>query len=245
MPRWPMKTAGGAACFCPGPGVQDPAGGPMRGGHPLGPRIGGRLDQESHHFVHLWNVELRHGANLLEHLPHGLGGIEQLEPNIVILSPSLQKQEHSKTAAFDGIHLREVKHNDSCVCLQGDSFAQFEGSFALHNSAFALYDRQVTNVIDIDFQHDLLPVVCSVVMRACARHSCALCKIVVLALCPCTLSRASGLLRSKWAHCDNGKECLVEKTLRSVSRLNQSNRLSHLRVKAKGSPGGLFPTPMT
>jgi hypothetical protein len=112
--------------------------------------------QESHHFVQRWNVELRHGADLLQPFPHGLTRIEQFESNIVVLRPSLQKYKHAKTAAFYGIHFRKVKHDRSCVYLQGDSFAQFEGSFALHNSAFALYDRQVTNVLYIYSQHHFL-----------------------------------------------------------------------------------------
>src|SRR6266436_155574 len=49
---------------------EDVAAGRFRPPASLGPRIGGRLDQESLHFVHFWNVELRHGADLLEHLPH-------------------------------------------------------------------------------------------------------------------------------------------------------------------------------
>jgi hypothetical protein len=112
--------------------------------------------QESHHFVQRWNVELRHGADLLQPFPHGLTRIEQFESNFVVLCPSLQKYEHAKTATFNGIHFGEVKHDRSCVCLQGDSFAQFEGSFALHNSAFALYDGQVTNVLYIYSQHHFL-----------------------------------------------------------------------------------------
>jgi len=55
----------------------------------------------------------------------------------------------AKTASFYGIHFGEVKHNGSGVSLQGDSFAQFESRVALHNSAFALNDRQIPNVIDI------------------------------------------------------------------------------------------------
>jgi hypothetical protein len=123
-------------------------------------------DQESHHFVERWNVELRHRADLLEPFPHGSGRIEQFESNIMVLSPSLQKDEHTKTAAFYGIHFGEVKHNGSGISLQGNSFAQLERRVALHNSALAFNHRQIPNVIDIDFQHDFLTVVCSVVVRA-------------------------------------------------------------------------------
>jgi hypothetical protein len=99
------------------------------------------LYQHSHQFVQRWNVELRHRGGLLEPFPHGPARIEQFETNIVVLSPSLQKYEHAKTAAFYGIHLGEVKHNCSGVALQGNNFAQLEGRVALHNSAVALNDR--------------------------------------------------------------------------------------------------------
>jgi hypothetical protein len=84
----------------------------------------------------------------------------------VVLRPALQKHEHAQTTTLDGAYFGEFKYNGTCVSLQGDSFAQFESRVALHNSAFALNDRQVPNVIDIDFQHDLLLVACSVVLRA-------------------------------------------------------------------------------
>jgi hypothetical protein len=64
-------------------------------------------------------------------------------------SPSLQKYQHAKTAAFCGIHLGEVKHNGSGVSLQGNSFAQLEGRVAVHNSALALNDCYFANVVDI------------------------------------------------------------------------------------------------
>jgi hypothetical protein len=40
--------------------------------------------------------------------------------------------------------------------LRRDSVAQFESRFALHNSAFALNDRELTNVVDIYLHHDFL-----------------------------------------------------------------------------------------
>src|ERR1700730_9805471 len=107
------------------------------------------LCQHSHQFVQRWNVELRHRADLLEPFPHGPARIEQFESNIVVLSPSLQKHEHAKTAAFYGINLGEVKHNCSGVALQGNNFAQLEGRVALHNSALALNDCYFANVVDV------------------------------------------------------------------------------------------------
>jgi hypothetical protein len=58
----------------------------------------------------------------------------------------LQKDEHSKPAAFDGTHIRELNHNNPGICLRGHGFAQFESGFALHNTALALNDRQLPYV---------------------------------------------------------------------------------------------------
>src|SRR6202047_4244314 len=82
------------------------------------------LSQHSHQFVERWNVELRNRVDLLEPFPHGPAQIEQFESNIVVLSPSLQKYEHAKTAAFYGIPLGQVKHNCSGAALRGNTLPQ-------------------------------------------------------------------------------------------------------------------------
>jgi hypothetical protein len=66
--------------------------------------------------------------------------------------------QHAQTAAFDGMHLRQFKYNDSGVCLRGHGFAQFECGLALHNSALALDERQFTYVLNGHIQHDFLPI---------------------------------------------------------------------------------------
>ena len=42
--------------------------------------------QETHHLLQSGNLEV----NVLQLVPHGPGGVEQLESNIVVLSSSLQ-----------------------------------------------------------------------------------------------------------------------------------------------------------
>jgi len=54
-----------------------------------------RTGQESSHFVGRNNLEVRDRVGLLKPVPHGLGGIEQLKSNMVVVSPSLQQNEHA------------------------------------------------------------------------------------------------------------------------------------------------------
>jgi hypothetical protein len=68
------------------------------------------------------------------------------------------RYEHAQSAAFYGVYFREFKHHSTSIALRCDSVAQLESRFALHNSAFALNDRELTNVVDIYLQHDFLPV---------------------------------------------------------------------------------------
>ena len=63
--------------------------------------------------------------------------MEQKETDIVFPRPSLQKNEHAKTAASDGPHLREFKNNNPGVGLRSHGFAQLIDGFSLYNSARA------------------------------------------------------------------------------------------------------------
>jgi hypothetical protein len=65
---------------------------------------------------------------------------------------------------------RQIKHNDSGGSLRSDSFTQLESAFAPHNPAFALKDRDVTNVFNMYAQHDSLPRACSVCSES-TRHA--------------------------------------------------------------------------
>ena len=54
-----------------------------------------RVAQEFHHFTKRSNVELSNRVDEFQPATHGSLGIEQLELNIVVVSPSLQEEEHS------------------------------------------------------------------------------------------------------------------------------------------------------
>src|SRR5260370_24334037 len=81
-----------------------------------------RVGQECHHFMERSNVELCNGVDECQPVTHGSSRIEQLELNVVVVSPAFQKQEHLETAAFYRAYLREVKHNDSRVAQRRDRF---------------------------------------------------------------------------------------------------------------------------
>src|SRR5438552_17649036 len=102
------------------------------------------------------NVELCNRVDECQPVTHGSSRIEQLELNVVVGSPSLQKQEHPETAAFYRAYLREIKHNDWCVAQRHDRFTQMERGFAAHDAAFALNDRHFTSLVNVKDQHGLL-----------------------------------------------------------------------------------------
>src|SRR5580704_17653796 len=79
--------------------------------------------QQSHHFVQRSDIELSHRTGVLQPVADRLTGIEQLEPNVVVVSPALQKDEHAESSAFDRGYFRQIEDNDSGVALQADCFA--------------------------------------------------------------------------------------------------------------------------
>jgi hypothetical protein len=79
--------------------------------------------QKGHHFVQRSNVELSHRTRALQPVTHRSTGVEQLESNIVVLSPSLQKHKHAQPPAFNGCDFGEIEQNDAGVTLQVDCFA--------------------------------------------------------------------------------------------------------------------------
>src|SRR5439155_25107636 len=81
-----------------------------------------RAGHSCHHFMERSNVELCNRIDECQPVTHGSSRIEQLELNVVVGSPSLQRQEHPETAAFYRAYLGEIKHNDSCVAQRHDRF---------------------------------------------------------------------------------------------------------------------------
>jgi hypothetical protein len=77
-----------------------------------------RPNQDSHHFLERSNVDLSHRVSMLQLDPQRLTRIEQLQSNVMVPSPSLQRHEHVYTSAFDGGDLREIKHYDSGISLR-------------------------------------------------------------------------------------------------------------------------------
>src|SRR5579872_307756 len=79
------------------------------------PDIG--ASQKRHHFVQRSDVELLHRTGLLQPVSHILTRIEQLKSNVVVMSPSLQKHEHTQVSSCDNGDYREIEHNDSGIAL--------------------------------------------------------------------------------------------------------------------------------
>ena len=69
--------------------------------------------QESHHLLQGGNLTV----NVLQLVPHRPGRVKQLESNVVVVSPSLQKHQHAQTATPYCVHFREVQNYDVGVCL--------------------------------------------------------------------------------------------------------------------------------
>jgi hypothetical protein len=107
------------------------------------------MAQQSHHLLQRGNLKV----DVFQLLPHQPGRVEQLESNIAVLSPSLQKHQHAQTSAAYGVHFREVQDYDAGVCLGRNGVAQFECTLSADKSAGTLNDRHVTYVIDMYAWH--------------------------------------------------------------------------------------------
>jgi hypothetical protein len=76
-------------------------------------------------------------------------GIEQLQPEIVCVGPSLQECEHSQAPTASHVHFREIQYNDAGGGLRQDSMTTFENSLAVYDSGFALNYCHVSHLLDI------------------------------------------------------------------------------------------------
>jgi hypothetical protein len=69
--------------------------------------------QKSHHLLQRHDLT----ADVLQFVSHGPTRVKQFESNAVVVSPSLQEQQHAQTATPYCVHFREVENYDLGVCL--------------------------------------------------------------------------------------------------------------------------------
>lgn len=99
------------------------------------------------------NLECSNRTNKLQPVTHGLRRIEQLELNVMVISPFVQKHQHAETASFYRAYFGDIKDDDSWVSKAKDCFAQLESGFAPYDSAFAFDYRKFAHSLNAQVQH--------------------------------------------------------------------------------------------
>jgi hypothetical protein len=89
----------------------------------------------------------------LQPVTHALRRIEQVELNVMVSGPFVQKHQHAQTASFDRAYFREIEDDDSWVSKAQDCFPQLESGFAPYDSAFAFDYREVAYFLNAQVQH--------------------------------------------------------------------------------------------
>jgi hypothetical protein len=84
------------------------------------------------------------------------GGIEQLQFDVVIVSPTLEECQHAQAATLDRIYVGELNNHDARTSLGENSVPQVVGSFTLDDPSFALHDSDVTHYLDVYVEHGVL-----------------------------------------------------------------------------------------
>jgi hypothetical protein len=94
---------------------------------------------------------------VFQFLPHEPGRIEQLEADIAVIGPALQKYEHANDPASDGVYFREIQHQNTGSALGHDRIAQLESGVIPDKSAFALNHGHISYVVNMYVWHDFPP----------------------------------------------------------------------------------------
>src|SRR5690242_16155482 len=89
-------------------------------------------------------------------LPYESGRIEQLEPDIMVAAPALQKNQYADSASADGLGFRQVQHDDMSIGLLGHCVTQLKRLVAADKSAFAFHHCHVTDLINMYVRHHSL-----------------------------------------------------------------------------------------
>src|ERR1700750_397444 len=86
-----------------------------------------RIAKKRHHFLQRDNVERSNRTYEFQPVAHGLSGIEHFELNLMVVSPSFEKDHHAEATAFKRAHLREIEHDNSGVFKRRHCSTEIEG----------------------------------------------------------------------------------------------------------------------
>jgi hypothetical protein len=81
--------------------------------------------------------------------------VHQLHVNAIAFGPAMQRDQQSQTACVERFDIREIEHDNSVTLLRKHCVPQ-RGFLAAHNSACALYYRDVSSTFVLYGKHDLL-----------------------------------------------------------------------------------------
>src|SRR5260221_9253938 len=115
------------------------------------------VGEDIHHFVEGCNLEIQDGAVGHEAVDYRSGRTEKLQLNIVLACPAIKKRKHSQAAAADRFHCGKIQSNDAGLGLRSHNIAKLENRFAMDNPALTFHNCEVAHVLDINGQHEILP----------------------------------------------------------------------------------------
>src|ERR1700674_343311 len=114
------------------------------------------LCENVHHFVEGRNVKVQDGAVVHQSVYYWCGGTEQLELNIVVVCPAIEKREHSQAPAADCLHGGKIQCDDAGIGLFLYNIAKLENRFATNDPAPTLDYCEVVQVLNAYGQHRIL-----------------------------------------------------------------------------------------
>src|ERR1700694_2121408 len=114
------------------------------------------IGQDVHHFVEGRNLEIQNGAVVHQSIHYWCGGTEQLELNIMVVCPTLEKREHSQAPAADRLHGGKIQGDDAGFGLLSYNIAKLENRFTLDDPALTLNYCEVVQVLNAYGHHRIL-----------------------------------------------------------------------------------------
>jgi|SRR5580700_2957689 len=90
---------------------------------------------------------------MFQTVPDRNGWIEQLQFDVVVVSPALDVGEHSDSCAFNHINLRQIYNNYPSISLREYGVAQSKHCIAVHDAAFTLNHRYIADDFQMQVEH--------------------------------------------------------------------------------------------
>lgn len=90
---------------------------------------------------------------MFQPVPDRNGRIEQLQFDVMVVSPALDVDEHSDSSAFNRVNLRQIYNNYPSIPLRENDVPQSKHCIAVHDAALTLNHRYITDDFQMQVEH--------------------------------------------------------------------------------------------